>query len=62
MLVGKLWEKVIGLRDPEKTNLSYRIPEPVNSLLAAVMSSERHLLTRMSFPFGHSLIGVFRKR
>jgi SAM-dependent methyltransferase len=61
VLLGKIKEKVIGLRDPDRTNLSHRFPRPINDLLAAVMGSERHILTRLSFPAGHSLIGMFRK-
>ena len=61
VLIGKLKEKVTGVGDPEHTNLSVRIPKPVNGLLARVMQSERHVLKRMSFPAGHSLIGIFKK-
>ena len=36
-------------------------PAPVNRLLAAVFASERHLLTRLSLPFGVSLVALARK-
>lgn len=59
VLAGKLAERVSAPGD--RTNLSIAIPAPVNTALAAVMSAERHLLRRTSFPFGHSLIGIARK-
>jgi SAM-dependent methyltransferase len=46
---------------PAETNLSYRYPKAVNSLLAAIFSSERFVLRRASFPIGHSLIVLARK-
>ena len=61
VLLGKLKEKVVGLKDPNHTNLSVQMPRPINSTLAWIMSSERHLLRHVSFPTGHSLIGMFRK-
>lgn len=45
----------------DTTNLSHRIPAPLNRTLAAVMGSERHLLMRRSLPFGHSIIAVARR-
>ncbi|MGI8413556.1 MAG: class I SAM-dependent methyltransferase [Solirubrobacteraceae bacterium] len=44
----------------DTTNLSHRVPLTLNRLLAATMSSERHLLSRVSLPFGHSIIGMAR--
>ncbi len=44
----------------DSTNLSHRIPPPLNRALAATMSAERHLLSRISMPFGHSLIAIAR--
>ena len=47
------------LRDPgDRTNLSHPMRPLVNRGLAAVMGSERHLLTHASLPFGHSLIAI----
>lgn len=46
---------------PAETNLSYRYPKAVNSLLAAIFSSERFVLRRASFPIGHSLVVLARK-
>ena len=61
VLLGKLQERLFGLKDPDRTNLSWQPPGPLNRTLAAVMGSERHLLRWLSFPVGHSLIGVFRR-
>ena len=36
-------------------------PHPVNATLSTMFASERHLLGRVSLPFGLSLIGVGRK-
>jgi SAM-dependent methyltransferase len=44
-----------------QTNLSHEIPKPVNRALAATMGGERHLLTKVSLPFGHSLIAMARR-
>ena len=58
VLVKKVHERLF---DPgERTNLSHPVPPTVNRLLAATMGSERHLLTRFSLPFGHSLIALAR--
>jgi hypothetical protein len=37
------------------------LPKPVNRLLTAVLSSERHLLTHVSAPVGHSIVGVWAR-
>lgn len=58
VLAKKLIERV---RDPgEETNLSHPVRPAVNRALAATMGSERHLLTRLNFPFGHSIIAIAR--
>jgi SAM-dependent methyltransferase len=47
--------------DPgERTNLSHTMNPVLNRTLAATMGSERHLLSRISFPFGHSIIAIAR--
>lgn len=58
VLARKLWERFTPPSD--RTNLSLELPPALNRLLGAVMSSERHLLSRISFPFGHSLIAIAR--
>jgi SAM-dependent methyltransferase len=45
----------------DTTNLSHRPPQAVNRLLTALMSSERHVLSRTEVPFGHSIIGIARR-
>lgn len=62
ILPAVLTKKLIEhARDPgDKTNLSHPIRPTVNRVLAAAMGSERHLLTRMNFPFGHSIIAIAR--
>ena len=61
VLLGKFKQRWIGLKDPNKTNLSKTFPAPINATFATIMGSERHLLRHMSFPVGHSLIGMFRR-
>jgi 2-polyprenyl-3-methyl-5-hydroxy-6-metoxy-1,4-benzoquinol methylase len=57
VLTLKLKEKWFGL-PPGETNLDHEFKGPMNSLLAFLMGSERHLLRHMDFPFGHSLIAM----
>jgi len=47
--------------DPgDATNLSHTVRPGVNRALAAAMGSERHLLTHLNLPFGHSIIAIAR--
>ncbi len=56
VLAKKLREHV---SDPgDATNLSHRVPPVLNRLLGAAMGSERYLLARVNFPFGHSIIAI----
>jgi SAM-dependent methyltransferase len=58
VLVTKVIER---FRDPgDRTNLSRQLPRLLNRVLTVIMSSERHLLRRLSFPFGHSIIAIAR--
>jgi SAM-dependent methyltransferase len=58
VLAKKVHERFV---DPaERTNLSHRVPAALNRALAATMGSERHLLSRLDFPFGHSIIAIAR--
>jgi SAM-dependent methyltransferase len=45
----------------DSTNLSMDMPPALNRALAAVMSSERRVLTRTELPFGHSVIALARR-
>jgi SAM-dependent methyltransferase len=59
VLAKKALERVA---DPgDRTNLSHSMNPVVNRALAATMGSERHLLRRTSFPFGHSIIAIARR-
>jgi SAM-dependent methyltransferase len=58
VLAKKVQERLV---DPgDRTNLSHAPPAIANRLLAAVMSSERHLLSRVNMLFGHSIIAIAR--
>lgn len=57
VLVLKLKEMIFGLPDGQ-TNLSHDFKEPVNSMFAWLMGTERYLLRHMELPFGHSLIAI----
>ncbi|MEZ5988526.1 MAG: class I SAM-dependent methyltransferase [Planctomycetota bacterium] len=61
VLAVKFKERLFGVRDPERTNLSYRFPRLLNAGFARIMGGERYLLRCLSFPAGHSLIGVFAR-
>jgi SAM-dependent methyltransferase len=58
VLANKVHERFSAPDDT--TNLSHGVPRPLNWLLAVMMSSERHVLSRMSLPFGHSIIAIAR--
>lgn len=48
--------------DPgDRTHLAAPVPGPLNRALAATMSAERHLVTRVSLPFGHSIAALARR-
>lgn len=44
------------------SNLSYRYPRLVRAVLEFIFSSERHILSRISSPFGHSIALIARKK
>lgn len=44
-----------------RSNVSIKVPEWANSLLAGIFSFERHVLARLSVPAGHSLVAIGRK-
>jgi len=59
-----LWQKLMDRlgRLPEGyNNTSVRVPRLLNGAFTALMSSERWLLRRLRFPFGHSVLGVAAK-
>jgi SAM-dependent methyltransferase len=59
VLVAKALEAVSPPGD--RTNLSLALPGWLNRGLGAVMSAERHWLTRLDLPVGHSLIALAAK-
>lgn len=61
VLFQKAKERLVGVSDPDETNLTVPVPAPLANLLFRIMSSERHFLARASFPVGHSLIALARK-
>lgn len=62
LLARKLRERIAPPREGEsRLNTEIRIPGSLNRLCARIFSSERLLLRRASFPFGHSLIVLARK-
>ncbi|MCA8971889.1 MAG: class I SAM-dependent methyltransferase [Planctomycetes bacterium] len=61
VLLGNLKQKIFGLKDPKKTNLSFTMPPFCHGILAGIMGGERHVIRKLSMPFGHSMIGVFQK-
>jgi SAM-dependent methyltransferase len=48
----------LGRLPKDYNNASVPMPGPLNKLFTWVMSSERYLLRRVSFPFGHSLLAI----
>lgn len=44
-----------------KSNVSVPVPRTVNSILARIFSSERHVHARIGVPAGHSLLAVAQK-
>ncbi len=62
VLFTKVKDKILGVKNPDHTNLSVKIPKPLNETLAGIMGSEASLLPRINFPCGHSLIVVGKKQ
>lgn len=58
--VARLWSKLVG---NARSGGDINVPAaPINSLVARVFASERHLLGRLPMPPGLSLVTVVRKR
>jgi SAM-dependent methyltransferase len=62
VLLKKLKMKLLGVPEKPRSNISYAIPRALNALLAATFSAERFPLRRISYPLGHSLLCLGRKR
>jgi len=61
VLAIKLKERLVPVTDDSTTNLSWKIPDAVNSFLASVFRSEHRWLRHVSAPFGHSIFAVGRR-
>lgn len=61
VLLIKLKERLNPIEDNQTSNISRRVPRVLNTLLAWIFSSERHVLRHVSAPFGHSLLLVARR-
>ena len=59
VLAKKARERMTGPDD--STNLSTPLPGFAHRALAAVMGSERHLVSRWQLPFGHSIVAMARR-
>ncbi len=61
LLLVKLRERLSPRADNARTNLTPKVPAPINALFAAIFGGEGKILRHLSMPFGHSLICVARK-
>jgi ubiquinone/menaquinone biosynthesis C-methylase UbiE len=61
VLAVKLWQTVLRTEPGQRTNVGLPVPLWMNALFAAIFSAERHVLTRLSVPAGHSLLVIARK-
>jgi len=65
VLMLKLKQKIRGPLKPDQTgttNLSYQYPKPIKVLLERILSWERHLLSFISAPLGHSILLIAKKK
>ncbi len=60
MVKLKQWFKRPSDEDA-RSNVSVPVPRFVNRILAWIFSAERHVLTRISMPAGHSLVAIATK-
>ncbi len=61
VLLLKLKEQLFPVQQDATTNLSWRVPRPINALLARIFAGERHVLRHANAPLGHSLFAVARR-
>ena len=61
VILGLKAKQALWASDSDTTNLSFRVPRRINRVLAAVLSSERHVVSKWRVPFGHSMLLVARK-
>jgi 2-polyprenyl-3-methyl-5-hydroxy-6-metoxy-1,4-benzoquinol methylase len=59
VLALKLMEKLfLRGREPKHTNLSLKLPRPINALLYGAFAAELPLSIRFNLPFGHSIATI----
>jgi SAM-dependent methyltransferase len=58
ILVGRLFMKLTGIKPESENNINI---SALNGLFGKLFSAERHLLSRMNFPFGVSIVIVAKK-
>ena len=61
ILIKKIKERFFLPPGDQTTNLTHQFPGPINFVFATIFSSERFLLDKISFPFGHSLVAIGKK-
>jgi SAM-dependent methyltransferase len=61
VLLIKLKERVMPVPEDPTSNLTWPVPRPLNALLGWVFASERHVLSAVNAPFGHSIFAVARR-
>lgn len=61
VLLLKLKERLRPVPDDPTSNLTWHVPRPLNAALAWLFAAERHVLPRLSAPFGHSIFAVARR-
>jgi ubiquinone/menaquinone biosynthesis C-methylase UbiE len=62
VLLKKLKMHLFGVPEQPRSNISYSIPRSMNRLLSSTFCAERLPMRRISYPVGHSLLCVARKK
>lgn len=62
VLLKKLKMRLFGVPEQPRSNISYSIPRSLNRVLSSTFCSERVPMRRISYPVGHSLLCVARKK
>ena len=52
----------LSARDSERTNLSWRVPAPIENLLYLAFTSELVLSRHWDLPLGHSIVAIARRQ
>ncbi len=62
LILIKIKEAIFPVANPDKTNISFSVPQIINSILASIFCFESRILKNISFPFGHSLVCIAQKK